>query len=127
MDCLFLIFEHFNFGDLLNAAQINDEFSSAAADLFRRDYSHFEILFRRRFPLPKNPNELLNVTGMKIDINTINRENENLLHLFNNPPKISKLYDDQIELINGDQILNTFKHFGRKIPLYTNCTFCTLI
>lgn len=46
-DCIFLIFEKVKFDDLLNVAQIDKQFSTLAADVFRCKYSHLKIVYKR--------------------------------------------------------------------------------
>lgn len=119
VDCLLLILERLDFAELLNVAEINDEFSTLAADVFRRQYSQFQIVIREVFPLPDNSTELLNVAGMEIDMETIDRVNKDLWRHVKEPPIVSKFENsNQIELKTGDQILNTFKHFGHAIKRF---------
>ena len=103
-DCVYLIFEQLDFGDLLNVTQISGRFSTLAADVFRRNqYWHVKLVIRDVFPSPDNPNELVNVVGIEIDIDTKEQVNEDR---------------PRIELQNGDQILNAFKHIGPLIKKF---------
>lgn len=44
-DCVFLILENLDLENMLNMAQVNENFSKVAADGFRREYSHsFEAI-----------------------------------------------------------------------------------
>lgn len=110
-DCVFLILEHLDFGDLMNVAQISDDFSMIAADLYRYKFSHLTIAFEDQFRLSSNVNELQNVADMDIDSNAIARVNSEH-YSFEEPFKVTKT---EIKLGNCDLILNTFKHFGHFI------------
>lgn len=83
-----------------------------AADVFRRKYSHLQMVIPQEFPMPGDSSELLNVAGMKIDTDSIGRANEGLQEFVN---KTLRVLNTQIRLQNGDQILDTFKHFGHAI------------
>ena len=48
-DCVFLILERLEFVDLLNMAEINDQFSMLAAVVFRRKFSYLEILYEKDY------------------------------------------------------------------------------
>lgn len=112
-DCMFSIFEHLKFVDLLNFSQINDKLSTvASAAIFRHKYSHFQIVFRYNFPIPNNLNKLLNGIEMKIDTEAMGQANKRVLHL---PGEAPIETETQIELGDYDRILNTFKHFGHVI------------
>lgn len=123
-DCVFLILERMDLDDLLNTAQINGKFSTLAADEFRRKYSHLRIVLRELSPFPNEPNELSNV-GMKIDADTIKQiEQINKYvskHLIT-PPHINVL-KTEVEVENGDQIVNLFKHFGHLIKRLKSINF----
>lgn len=115
---MFFIVEYLNadFVGLLNVAQISDKFSKVAADSFRRRFPHHQILIHHVFPLPENPNELLNVADVDIDIDTIHRLNEQLSQHFNNEaPIVIIRWSNEIYLNNGAEILGAFKHFGHVI------------
>lgn len=97
-------------------AQINNEFSTYAASVFSRKYSHLQFFFQYDFLLPDNPSELFNVTGMRIDIDTIDRVNKEInLYLRDKSIRILKRSKTQINFENVDQILKIFKHFGHEI------------
>lgn len=89
-------------------AQVNEEFLAIATTIFRHKNEHKKIAIGYHFSFPLDPNECLNVVGMKISSDKIERANS----------KISKYdYDrgkseDVFVIRNGDQILDTFKYFG---------------
>lgn len=58
-NCLLVIFEQLNFIDLLSMAQMSNQFSVLAADVFGRKYSHFQVVLRDDFSVPekKKPEE----------------------------------------------------------------------
>lgn len=120
-DCVFLILENLNCGDLLNVAQIDDKFSKVAADVFRCKYSHFQIVVNDMFPLPNTPNELLNVADMKIDTDTIDQVN---VHSYAGRYVDEGIHErgTQINVENGDGLLNIFKHFGHFIKKLKSTT-----
>ena len=124
-DCVFLILEQLNFDDLLNMAQINGKFSTLTADEFRRKYSRLQIVIRDVTPFPNGPNELSNV-GMKIDAGTIEQINKYVSNRPIKSPNI-KVSKTEIEVENGDQILNIFKHFGHLIKRFTSITFSSTL
>lgn len=101
-----LILERLEFVDLVGAAEINGEFSLAAADAFRRKFSHFQIVLRNSFEIPEQK-----------------KPSNGLLGIFQRR-KTQKTYDvyisdsginPQISLDNYDVIMDTFKHFGHEI------------
>lgn len=121
-DCVFLILEHLDYGDLLNVAQINGQFSKLAPNVFLRKYSHLQVVINDMFSMPSNRSEMLNVAGMNTDTDEQSKGDdtdtidemyaERRINLDNLPPQVS---GNQIEFFNGDHILKTFKHFGHLI------------
>lgn len=112
MDCVFLIFEQLELPELINVAQVNEEFSTFAASVFFRKYSQLQVVIYESFLLPLDERELLNVVEMRIDTDTIEQVNKGLQ---NRALKFSKT---QIVLENGDLILKIFKHFGHMIKKF---------
>lgn len=113
-DCVFLILEHLEFDDLLSVAQINDELSPLAADVYRRKYSHSRIEVGNYFYYSDKRYELielLNVTGIKIDTDTLEQilKEESLVV---NAKSNIEICDDHIDVNHYDDVLKTFKHFG---------------
>lgn len=89
-----------------------------AVGVFRRKYSHLKFIIRNDFPLPNDPNELMNVAGMRINAEIIERKN---VHSQSKPPAVET--ETKIYLNNGEQILYTFKHFGhliKALEVYAN-------
>lgn len=120
VDCVILIVEHLEFAELLNVAQVNEQFSSVAAYVFHHKYSHLQLMIQNNFLLPEYPNELLDaVTGMKYDNDAIERGNIHPGYLCRNPSN-AKETERQIILEKVDEILNTFKHFGHTIKRYAS-------
>lgn len=80
---MFIIFEHLDLDDLLSVAQINGRFSTPAAYMFRRKFSHLIVWTTADFCFRDELDELLNENDMQIDYDTIKRTNMDLSHLLN--------------------------------------------
>lgn len=74
-DCLYIIFKHLDGDDLLNLPRVSEQFFALAIDIFRLKYSHLQTVINDGFRLPNNSTELLNVAGMQIDSDAIDRVN----------------------------------------------------
>ena len=59
-DCVFLILENLNCADLLSMAQINNKFSTLAANVYRRKFSHSFVEVSEDVESPFELSELLN-------------------------------------------------------------------
>lgn len=116
-DCVFLILEQLDCGDLLSVAQIDENFSTLAADVFLREYSHLRLRTTDNFPLP---NGWTNFTGMTIDTDTFNRINDGLSQFHNKVPSV-RVIDTNIDFHDYGTILSAFKHFGHAIKKF-KCT-----
>lgn len=113
VDCMFLIFGHLEFADLLNMAQLNPQMSMLSTAAFRYKYSHLPIVINDDFTLPHKSFELLNLGGVKIDTDTLRRDFE-LLGLPKKPKTNEKptfyITETSIHLKSYDAILKTFKY-----------------
>lgn len=114
LECVFLILENLDFGDLLNVAQINDEFSMLAADVYRRKHSHLQIILADLFSLPDELNNTLSASDGEIDTDAIDRIIQNPSFICNKTANI-RLREECIGLRDYATTLNTFKHFGHLI------------
>lgn len=92
-------------------APIDDEFSTAAATVFQREYSHKTGWIYGGFLFPNDTNELLNVAGMEIDAGTIVELNKR----FQSMPESTSNVTMTLFNTNDAQVLNFFKHFGHLI------------
>lgn len=121
-DCILLILEQSNFPVLLNVAQVNEQFSMLSADVFQRTKSHLLMVFRDEFRLPEDSNEVLNLTDLSLDIDTIKQVNEEVSHHRHDSTNII-ISETQIELRTLDQLLNTFNHFRHVIKKFRYVTY----
>lgn len=111
-DCVFHIFEYLDLGDLLNVAQINDQFNKLAVEEFRHKYSQLRVVVKDTFKFPDKINEML--TGTKIDTDAFERIHEEPLYIPNRTPNIT-VSEYQLELDDFQSIFELFKQFGHMI------------
>lgn len=78
---MFIIFEKLDLGDLINAIQINDRFSTLASDVFRRKFSYKPVRINDFFDYPHELDGIIESLGKWMDIDTIERINRNYLHI----------------------------------------------
>lgn len=109
-DCLLLILERLHFHELINVAEINEEFAVLAVNVFRRIYSRSQLVIRVKLPFPNNADDFWKAIGIKTNDESIKKWNEDIRIIDENP-----LETDQIDLIDSKQVLNAFKHFGHLI------------
>ena len=109
---MYLILDHLEFNDLLSMAQINDKYSSLAADAYRYTFSRIPIYIENGFRFPDDPKVLLNMAGMKMDAKTLKQINMLRGH---GSTKLSIVSKTEIYIRDGNQILDLFKHFGHFI------------
>lgn len=126
VDCLFLILERLDFVDLLSMAQINEQFSTLAADVYRRLYSEQRIVFDEwEFEHPDKLKKLMNETDTTINTDAAERINKEILSRSNTKPEV-KIVFQWFLLLDYETVLMTFKHFGAEIKYLTTRT-CTQI
>lgn len=123
-DCLFLIFEHLKFIELLNLAKTSDLLSTVAATAFRSKYSRFQIVVRDEFDFPKKKSsELLNVANETIGrvfqrFGIIRKEEKKSNHI--------EISGNDLIIDDYDTILNVFTHFGcviKRLKFMTSVAF----
>lgn len=110
---MYVILEFLDVCDLLNVAQIDERFSSLAAEEFRHRYSHLSVVVRNDLQLPYELEEALK-DSKKTNTDAVERIAEELSHDPELRPYI-QVDDFYIELHNFDAILITFKYFGHVI------------
>lgn len=105
-DCLFLILERLNLTELLNVAEINDQFSTLSAATFRNKYSRLQVVVIDDFEFPGESNT-----------NAIGRvfQQFGIFHKKEEKRFYADVSDTTIVLDDYDTILHTFKNFGRVI------------
>lgn len=108
LDCVMLVLERLGLPELLNVARINDEFGILAVGVFRRKYSHLQVLVEDDFEFPEEPSELNRVTGA---FGQIFRK----IGIIGNEMPQFDVTESHIQLDGYDTIVNTFKCFGQAI------------
>lgn len=121
-DCLLLILDYLNLDDLMNVLQINRKFSALAIDEYDRKYSPKMVEVGNIFKYPDELNEVFNVADTKIDADTIERVNRDLLQ---RPRKMLDMSEDpyKLNLFDYETILNVFKYFGNQIKWITTRSY----
>lgn len=108
---MFLILERLDLPELLNVARINDEFESVAVGVFRRKYSHLQVLVQDDFEFPEEPYELAGLNRFTGIFGRLFRK----FGIIDNKTPQFEVTESQIQLDGYETIVHTFKYFGSAI------------
>lgn len=108
VDCLLHIFKYLDFNSLLNTAEVSEELSFFAAEVFKRKTSKIEVLLLSNDYFAEDSND----ESFHEDILS------KALGVFGfrqKRPKTEIAFNDSIKIFDFEMSLNTLKHFGRVI------------